>query len=33
MEEIRETKDEIRDKIEKTLAAIAESEVEEKTEE
>ena len=31
MEEIRETKDEIRDKIEKTLAAIAESEVEEKT--
>ena len=31
MEEIRETKDEIRDKIEKTLAAIPESEVEEKT--
>jgi len=31
MEEIRETKDEIRDKIEKTLAALDESEVEEKT--
>lgn len=31
MEEIRETKDEIRDKIGKTLAALAESEVEEKT--
>ena len=31
MEEIRETKDEIRDKIEKTIAALAESEVEEKT--
>lgn len=31
MEEIRETKDEIRDKIEKTHAELAESEVEEKT--
>lgn len=31
MEELRETKDEIRDKIGKTLAALAESEVEEKT--